>query len=509
VALRKVAARIQGDVYQGLFFWMQAADLLNPGSMVERVILEHDKADGVDDIAVFYRDPGVDAGGWKVSADFYQVKYHVDNSHRYTSQAIIDPSFIRAKSSLLQRFYNAYSKLSSEQSSFRLHFASNWSWAEDDKLAPYIREFDGELPEKFYSAGDGAALGKIRESWRSHLDLDREAFEHFARTLRFQLDHFGRRYFEELVFSRLQRVGLRVPSADCIASPYDSLIQRFIMNSKNEFDAASLRELCESEGLIAEGCDPPGTLPLTIGVRSYLRFAERLESEVDELVCVVSRFAGRLPKTEGSWKEAELAVLNFLRNTDRRSRLRSEESIIALECHGSLALLAGWELSTNSGVSSAPIQKPARVVWRPTLQAATESLWDEHLIEMESEDNEVAVCLSVTHDITSDVTDYLATASDPRVRSLLVLQPKGGPATQSIRDADHAYQLASQLPGIFRSLRSSRRDEVHLFSSCPNALMFFIGQLRAALGKVTLYEFDFDMDGDCSYSPSILIPPRD
>ena len=79
MALKHVGARTEGDVYQGLFFWKQAADLVREGSKVERVVLEHDEADGVDDVAVFYSHPGVNAGRWMVTADYFQLKYHVDN----------------------------------------------------------------------------------------------------------------------------------------------------------------------------------------------------------------------------------------------------------------------------------------------------------------------------------------------------------------------------------------------------------------------------------------------
>jgi len=111
MALNQVGARTEGDVFQGLFFWRQAADLLRPTSRVERVVLEHDAADGVDDVAVFYRKPGINAGGWMVSADYFQLKYHVDNRDSYSADALIDPAFINAKSSLLQRFHSAYTKL--------------------------------------------------------------------------------------------------------------------------------------------------------------------------------------------------------------------------------------------------------------------------------------------------------------------------------------------------------------------------------------------------------------
>jgi hypothetical protein len=44
MALKQVAARIEGDVFQGMFFWLQAAMLLRPSSKVVRVSIENDKA---------------------------------------------------------------------------------------------------------------------------------------------------------------------------------------------------------------------------------------------------------------------------------------------------------------------------------------------------------------------------------------------------------------------------------------------------------------------------------
>ena len=48
---------------------------------------------------------------------------------------------------------------------------------------------------------------------------------------------------------------------------------------------------------------------------------------------------------------------------------------------------------------------------------------------------------------------------------------------------------------------------MHLFSAAPNALLFFLGQHREALGRLQLYEFDFGLERDGSYAASITIPP--
>lgn len=92
MALGQVAARVEGDVFQGMFFWLQAAALLRPASGVVRVVLEHDKAAGVDDVAVQYAPPGINAGGRTCVADYYQVKYHVDSSSSYSASCFCDRS---------------------------------------------------------------------------------------------------------------------------------------------------------------------------------------------------------------------------------------------------------------------------------------------------------------------------------------------------------------------------------------------------------------------------------
>lgn len=506
MALNQVGARTEGDVFQGLFFWRQAADLLRPNSLVERVVLEHDEADGVDDVAVFYRKPGVNAGGWMVSADYYQLKYHVDNRDSYSTDALIDPKFINRKSSLLQRFHSAYRSLSSEHTGFRLHLASNWRWKDDDRLAQLLREYDGELPAKFFEDGPRGVLGKVREKWRTHLGLEDDNFRQFAKALRLQLDHFGRRDFKAYVYATLEAVGLQTPSADRAACPYESLVQQFLMNGPNCFDVVSFRELCEREGLLLTKGSSGTPQPPSVGVRSFLRFAERLELEVDEIICVSDNFEGRHLAPGGSWHTAASKVLTFLGNPGRRARLRAGPSTIALECHGSFALLAGWELSRNTGVNIAPIQKPSLEIWRLSTDAECDASWITQTVARTPDYQDIAICLSVTHDIRADVEAFLASEGAPQVNRLVLVSPIGGPSPLSVREPSHGYRLAAQLPRILSESRLSRAALAHVFFACPNALMFFIGQQREALGRIALYEFDFGIERDGSYSHSVSLP---
>jgi hypothetical protein len=116
MALGAVSARTDGDIYQGLYFWHKASSLFIKTSKAVQVMLENDAASGVDDVSVFYDTPGINDNGRSCVADYYQIKYHVNQSDSYSRDNLINPAFINAKTSLLQKFKNAYEKLPSVDS---------------------------------------------------------------------------------------------------------------------------------------------------------------------------------------------------------------------------------------------------------------------------------------------------------------------------------------------------------------------------------------------------------
>ncbi|SHJ91233.1 hypothetical protein SAMN02745216_02529 [Desulfatibacillum alkenivorans DSM 16219] len=504
MAQKQVGARTEGDVVQGLFFWQQAAKLMIPESLVIRVTIEHDEADGVDDVAVFYGSDGINAGGWQCMADYYQLKYHVDNSHAYSSDAIVDPAFTKAKSSLLQRFHNAYKKLIATDGSFRLHLVSNWQWRDDDLLAKSIRESDGALPQSFFTLGPRSDLGKIREQWRKHLDLDTEAFKSFTKTLRFHLNYFGRQDLKEWVNDRLARAGLRIPPADHAACPYESLVQKFLMDGPNSFDRKTFFEMCRREELI-DLKDSPTRNDKVIGIRSFIRFAENIEEETDKFICVSDLFEGRHPIDDRSWRISTSRILSFLSDRELTKALRSKDHRLLLECHGSFAFLAGYEMSRNSGSQVFPVQKPRMETWKPDGNSAFEAP-TVVLTEIKYEDDgEIAVSFSFTHGILGDVESYFQNTGI-KISKIVNIQPKGGPGGDSLKGADHVLQVVDEVVELLRNLRSKASDVIHVFGSTPNAFMFFLGQYRNALGRLQLYEYDFGFERHCTYSPSILVP---
>lgn len=502
MALKQVAARIEGDVFQGMVFWLHAAMLLRPTSRVVRVSIENDHADGVDDVSVHYAAPGINAGGRSCAADYFQVKYHVDRRSEYASDSFCDPAFIGATRSLLQRFYHAHSRLGSDDGWNRLNLVSNWQWAATDQLGPLLRQSEeGALPDRFFSEGVRSDLGKIRSAWREHLELTERDFEDFARRLRLRVDYLSRPALKELLNERLINVGLREIPVDKAQNVYDTLTQQLIMNGTNSFDPQTFREFCKREDLLTV---PSQSGPPILGIRSFMRFAERMEDECSSFVCVAGNFEGRHIRSTDSWQNIVLPeITSFLK--DASPSLRTGENHLLLECHSSVAFLAGYELDRKSGAQVFPVQKGVRkAIWKPGTSTNTANdVWVTTTSTIGS-GNDVAIAVSVSRNALADVKAY---ADGSSVIGIVIdARPVAGVGQRAVVDADHAIELADSLAEVIRTHRPQNGGTTHLFMAAPNALAFFLGQHRGALGKVQLYEFDFEGERGGSYSPSFRLP---
>lgn len=485
-----------------MIFWWHAAKLLRPSSKVVRVTIENDKAAGVDDVSIQYAAPGIDAGGRPCAADYYQVKYHVDRSAEYSAGSFCDPSFINATRSLLQRFHDARSSLGDTSGWHRLHLLSNWKWSATDKLGPLLRLSDeGALPSQFFSASPRSALGKIRTSWRDHLSLTEVAFEDFARRLRLRVDYLSRTELRESLNERLINVGMREIPSDKTQNIYDTLTQQLIINGTNSFDPQTFRDFCKREDLLTT---PPPSGPPVLGIRSFMRCAERMEDECSSFVCVARNFEGRHIRSADSWRNSVLPdVTSFLK--DASSSLRTGESHLLLECHSSVAFLAGYELDRKSGTQVFPVQKGVRKsVWKPGgSPSAANSAWTTTVIHVGTGDD-VAVVVSVSRDALADVKVYADRVST--IGTIVDARPACGIGQRVVADADHAVALADTLAEVMRTYRPKSAGTTHLFIAAPNAFAFFLGQHRGGLGNVQLYEFDFEGKQGGSYEPSIHLP---
>ncbi|MGO8999627.1 MAG: SAVED domain-containing protein [Polyangiaceae bacterium] len=506
MSLHAIAARLEGDNYQHRFFWYQASLLLVRGSQVERVILECDAASGMDDVAVFYAPPGIVAGASPlVEADYYQLKYHVDQRDAYATDRLVATG-PGSKRSLLARIADAYKAVKAKHKGYRLTLLSNWDWAKDDPLRAQIHDNDGALRDALLAATGRTELAKIRAQWFTHVGMSEAEFDDFTRRLRFVPNYLSRAGLAVALSDRLATAGLIPLDRTVSSSPYDDLAQKLVMNGTNDFTPDTFKELCVRERLLADA--PPPRKP-RLGVRSFLRCAESMEAETDAFVCVAKDFDGRAPRTADSWTAAvRPTVTGFL--AGNMERLRREPHELLLDCHQTLAFLAGYELDPKGGVTAFPVQKgpEGAVVWKPGAGAPpADAGWTTQNDDGDPAAEDVVLALSVTRDVAGDVAAFREASPLP-ARAILHARPAGGIGQRSVQGADHAVALADALQNAIFDLRKSlpAKGRLHVFAAAPNALLFFFGQRARRLGAITLYEFDFEGTRGGSYTKSLELP---
>jgi len=502
---RSVAALSFGNDYHYRFFWLQACRLFDERSKVTAVEIEAENIKSLDDVVVHY--DGMHEYGKPLSADYYQVKFHVTAAGAFTFEGMMDPAFIGASSvSPLKRIYNAQLTYAPNGEGCRFYLYSPWSPHPDDIISELVSKTDGRIRwEVLSEGGDRSETGKVRTTWRDHLGLTSdEDLRKVLAPLRLQtgktLDELGDTLNDKLRLAGLQQVPL-----GSMIHPYEALAKGFIQGGSKRFTRDDIERVCKSEGLWV-GKTPFEPNARRIGIRSFLRFAENLEDETDEMLCLLKHFEGRAIKSQKLWDENVVPeVINFLKNSVKPG----EHHLLHLPAHTSIAFLAGWYVGTKSGADIGLLQSgiSGREVWKPNLSGNSEQDWQCRSIPINVGGNDVALAISVTHDVENDSVHFVKRNLPAVGRIISCRLPVISNA--SIRDSKHATSLAN---GISRILKEERTDSdrsggLHIFSAAPNAFSFFFGQLSGGFGPVTLYEYDFESNLVGAYSTSITLPP--
>lgn len=501
---KAIAARLLGDDYQSRMFWIQVCRMFDDRSRIVKVELEAENVKSLDDIVVHF-DPPLPYDDEEVKTEYYQVKFHVTHQGAFTWQALIDPAFINATSfSLLQRIRNAQQQYAPEGTGCRFIICSPWMIDPNDHMAGVWSNIDGRiLWDRLVEGGVQSKMGKIREAWKRHLGLTTD--EELRKTLapvRIQIvPNFDA--LNAQLNDKLKLAGFAPLDEQGLTQPYDDLSRSFIKRGRIAFTRAKIEEICKKENLwrgrvIVE----PGTH--RIGIRSFIRATEYLEDATDDLLCLACHFDGRHLKDGSSWDQIYTQVETFL----RRSAVKSGPHHIHVPTHVTIAFTAGYCLDTKSGVNIVPIQSTSgRVIWRPDGNDPIAGiLWQTETVQTSGNGHELAVAVSVTHDILNDTVKYINHNLPHIGRVLHLRQPT--PGVNSIRDGSHAFYLAQNLISTIRSER--KEDEcglnLHFFWAAPNAFVFFVGQMARNLGPCVLYEHDFESGRQGAYQPSLRLP---
>ncbi len=506
---KAIAVRREGDAFQARIFWRKAVSLLDPASPVVRVGFESGPK-GFDDVWVEYelgKGPQNQDGEllWR---EHIQCKWHVAQGE-YGYEDLISPEFINANQvSLLTRARNAQlaTNLASPSRHLRFKLLTNWLISKDDALYPLIYQrgktlrLDGS-GGLFSTSTSNSKTGKIRQLWCDHLGIDQTELRAFVQTLAFDTDLTSLDAHRENLDLHLENRGLRRIPLNESSFLYDELMFQWLSQGRLEFDRKSFYEACKKEGLLTT----QKNAPTVFGVKSFEHAFDRLEDRCSEVLNLVGRFDDRAIACEDDWVRVLYPQLKQFLNDAARKNVRLR---LAIDVHTTLAFAAGSVLHLKSGREVELEQRsPHNQIWHANDTELDENwpTWEFECIPLNEEGKDIALAISLTRNVVQDVRKYL-TNEKLGVRSLIVATPRGGAGQTSVASGRHAFMLADAMETRLWQERDQGAPHLHLFISAPNAFTFFLGQRKASLGKVTLYEYDFEGTRGGTYSASICLP---
>jgi len=260
----------------------------------------------------------------------------------------------------------------------------------------------------------------------------------------------------------------------------------------------------------------PGASLLRLGIRTFSDaggvpvWGQEMDEESDEILDLRPFFTGkgnRFIKDHALWQSE---VFPRLRDFLARAAASRGPLHLNLAAHSSLAFAAGYVLNAKCGLDVTLRQRGRIGVqeWRVAAVAPNKEILFKKRRDLPGDPaaRDVAVAVSITRPVLADVQVYLET-SQLAVRRTMQAELAAGPSLTGVRDGLHALRLAEVLASKLCARTVEERFGVlHLFASAPNALLFFLGQLTHGLGRVQLYEHDFDSVLPGAYIPSLLLP---
>lgn len=493
------SARWHGDNYQARMFWEQAFGLLRPASPIKCVTFEADGPKAFDDVVVHYEPPVARSAAQRMSADHMQIKWHVAAGGRFGFADLVDPAFIGATSVSLLKRLMAASQSQGEGACFTL--VTTDRIRDGDPLADLLTNNDMvlSLHRLFEGKTDASRFGLVRAAWRDHLGLaSDEALKPILQNFRIREGAPSLEILKSSVILSAAAAGVTLDETTSDFRP-DELARRLKVRGLNRLDRASLLSFLREESLSVrpapadEGFHP-------IAIRSFLSAsADILDASPDDTLLLTDMFKNRYLKPEFEWpRDVRPRIVDFLRSRVKTApRLR-----LVIDGHASMAWLAGQVYDVKSGVTIELVQKgrprPRRWNAEDGSTGPSFSLDTQQVGAGEA----LALGISVAQPV-GPAMDRFVRAKLPEVGRILHFTPPDGTGHQAVTGGAHAVSLAEQIAREIRAAKGENvRAPVHIFAACPNALLFYLGQNHQTYAPSTMYEYDFDGDGNQSYLPT-------
>jgi hypothetical protein len=481
MSLTPRAAAIRGDDYQHAIGWYWACQALDDPGIVT-VSIEDATGGHFDDVVVRRRQ-GPDL--------YWQVK-----SSNYGS-VIIDESWLltpitASGRSPLQHFHATWRDLNDTGKAFELALLTNRGFDPADPILR-IRDLKAEQIDvaALAAAGPRSNIGRARDRWTGHLGIDRHELTDFLASLQLKAGA-AESAWDQQARHLMRLVGLRADADAVILGK--ALVRRWVTDGAGPMGRDDIRRAVGEAGLLAKN----GTLVLAVHAIDRQPTATPANVEIDLVhlydgadpfarvqLCDPADWNGKVtPAIRGAARDLEAYATRRVHVTG------SMRLPLWFAIGRALPDVRGWILSVDQrteewATDAIPEKVIARVMAEPSI----------------GNGRDLALAVSITHDITADVTRHITAAQLP-IASLLVLGPQGDQGNQAVPTAAWAVAWA-------RSAREQARQaataigatHVHLYLAAPAALAMMLGHQWNLMPATTIYEH-----ARPGYIPTISLP---
>lgn len=485
--MSRSASRRAGDEYQDLYGWFRALELLRPARKVCRVSIEDPTGEMFDDVTLR---PDADTSH---APEFAQVKFHVDQRGHYSTDVMMTLQSRNGRS-LLQKAWDSWRVLRGEDARVQLLLVTTYSWDPMDAVAAHLRRGNKLTSEFVHGRCETRGL-EARRLWYAHLGSpDPAEFESFLSSLQFRVGYPATSELMEWTAERMELVGLKHDEAALWLGA--GQIENWIVTNTESIGKADLLEAIERLDLQ----DPGTTLQSAVSLYVHTIRREPLEIDGDYELDWREHFEGdewergHQVHDPGVWNAIMLPDLSQVRR-----QILNDTAVRLLRVRGRARLSAwlaiGYVFSRAAGFTIEVEQNGAR--WRSdTPESADVGLVEEPLDDLAGDPNTLAVGVSLTASLGSDVRAYLAEAGNPAGKLLLVTSNLG--VGRTIRSAGDLTAIARQLQVRMRGALGHRPQRVLLFYLGPLSGAAFIGaNLNAVAAEIQVFE-----DQSPGYAPS-------
>lgn len=501
---KAVSARQFGDEYQQLVFWKYALDMLSGKYEIVNIKYEDESVKSYDDVVIEYEKPQI-FRDTVISKEYIQVKFHMRDEDLFTLDNLLDPAFISAKkNSLLDNVVAAYRHLGNEFENSVFVIYSMWDIAQSDVLYELVSNVDRtiDIDKLFRGKTEQSKMGRIRKKLCTKLAVSEIELKVIFGQIRIKSRQETLSDLKNVLNQKLEMLGLQVISGSKHTNPYSQLIQNLNMSGHILFTKVFLEAQLRNEGLYSfkKG-------KASIAIRSFIKYAENLETEAKHILKLEDYFTGRFLKEEYQWEDTIYPRLKEFLVTNCQE---DKEYNIQIEANPTIAFLAGRILDIKTAKDIVPVQRTDNgiVKWEKKdndMQYPQATCTGKILDDGK---NDVAVVIGISRDIFDDVEEYLLTEKCEIGRIIDVRLETTDSA--NVIDGMHAWRLANQIKNeIDKRVLREKQGMLHIFFACPNSMVFILGRYSLSFGKMQLYEYDFNKQRTCTYYSTMTLPVKE